>query len=176
MLKTLKYINLILITLTLVILVGFAPTTVNATGSKNMAFEIGYKQVDRVVVLEKFFEKFNSPLGQSAEKFVQVADEYKIDYALLPSIACQESTCGKFLIEGTYNPFGWGIYGDQYISFDSYDQAIGEVGKGLHEGYFSKGYDTLAKIAPIYTPPSNGSWFRGVSWFTNQIEDIALTI
>ena len=175
MLKALKTVSLIAITLTLVVLAAFSPSqAVYAEEPKNMSYEIGYMQVDRVEVLERFFEKFNSPLKDSAETFVQIADEYKIDYALLPSIACQESTCGKFLIEGTYNPFGWGIYGDQYISFESYDHAISEVGKGLHEGYFSKGYDTLAEIAPIYTPPSNGSWYRGVTWFTNQVQTIAI--
>lgn len=173
--KAMKNIILISLTLTLIVLAAFSPSqVVNAEEPKNMSYEIGYAQVDRVEVLEKFFIKFDSPLAESAETFVQVADQYKIDYSLLPSIACQESTCGKFLIEGTYNPFGWGIYGDNYISFESYDHAIWEVGKGLHEGYFSRGYDTLSEIAPIYTPPSNGSWYKGVTWFTNQIEDIAL--
>ena len=174
--KILKKTILIVITLTLVILAGFSPVDQSSLEPKNMAFEIGYKQVDRVAVLEKFFDKFNSPLAENSETFVDVADRYGIDYTLLPSIACQESTCAKFLIDGTYNPFGWGIYGDNYISFDSYDHAIEEVGKGLNDGYFAKGYDTLAEIAPIYTPPSNGSWYRGVNWFSNQIGDIALAI
>jgi hypothetical protein len=176
MTRNVTKVILIVLTLTLVILAGFSPVNEKVLETQNMAFEIGFKQVDRVEVLEKFFEKFNSPLAENSETFVRVADEYGIDYTLLPSIACQESTCAKFLIEGTYNPFGWGIYGDNYISFDSYDDAIEGVGKGLNDGYFAKGYDTLAEIAPIYTPPSNGSWYRGVNWFSSQIGDIALAI
>lgn len=177
MIKTIRKISLILIALTLVILAGFAPTdTTRALEPENMAFDIGYKRVDRVAILERFFAEFNSPLESNAKTFVRVADEYNIDFALLPAIACQESTCGKFVIADSHNPFGWGIYGNQHIAFDSYEQAIEEVGAGLHAGYFSKGYDTLAEIAPIYTPPSNGSWYRGVTWFESQIGDIALAI
>ena len=175
MFYTLKAVNSIFIPLTIVLLlVTNAMVPAEISEPVNMGFEIGYKTVDRVEVLEAFFAKFNSPLGASSQKFVEVADFYGIDYTILPAISCQESTCGKVLIDGTYNPFGWGIYGDQYIAFESYDEAIEKVGKGLNEGYFAKGYDTLPKIAPIYTPPSNGSWLRGVTWFTNQIGDIAL--
>jgi hypothetical protein len=176
MYKKLKKSVLVILTITLIILAAFSPTSTAPVEPANMAFEISYKHVDRVEVLKSFFARFNSPLGGNAETFVRVADDYKIDYTLLPSIACQESTCAKAMIEGSFNPFGWGIYGDQYIAFTSYDHAIEEVGRGLHEGYFSKGLDTLSEIAPVYTPPSNGSWYRGVAWFTNQIEDIALTI
>ena len=172
--KVLAQFNLIVLILTGMFFSGVKP--LEASEVKNMGFEIGYKQVDRVVVLEKFFEKYNSPLKDSAETFVNTADKYGIDYALLPSISCQESTCGKFLIQDSYNPFGWGVYGNQHVAFESYDQAIEKVGEGLYKGYFSKGLDELHEIAPIYTPPSNGSWFRGVSYFSNQIGDIALAL
>ena len=177
MIKTIKYVNIVL---TIILVTGIAfgifqnIQSQQITEVANMGFEIGYKQVDRVYVLEQFFNKYNSPLAQYARTFVEVADIYGIDYKLLPSISCQESTCAKVLIEGSYNPFGWGIYGNQYIAYDSYDEAIRKVGKGLYEGYFSKGLDTLDKIAPVYTPPSNGSWLRGVRYFEFQIKDIAI--
>lgn len=147
-----------------------------AKGSKlnNPDFEIEYKRVDREEVLEIFFERYNSPLKPNAETFVDVADKYGIDYRLLPAISCMESTCGKFLIEDSYNPFGWGVYGNTYIDFDSYDEAIKVVGEGLNKNYFSKGYDTLKEIAPIYTPPNSTNWYRGVKFFTNEIDKIAL--
>jgi hypothetical protein len=84
-----------------------------------------------------------------------------------------ESTCGKFLIEGSYNPFGWGIYGSNVIYFKNYDEAIKTVGEGLNKGYFSKGYNTLEKIAPIYTPPNSRNWANGVQWFSNEIDKAA---
>lgn len=172
--KVLKITNLIFILVTLLILAVPTQTSADVIEQQNMEFEIGYTEVNRVEVLEKFFEKYNSPLKESSETFVAVADKYGIDYTILPSISCMESTCGRFLIEGSYNPFGWGVYGNQYIAFESYDHAIEEVGAGLYEGYFSKGADTLWEIAPIYTPPNSTNWYRGVSWFEDEIQKIAL--
>jgi hypothetical protein len=128
---------------------------------------IEYKTVDRVEILEKFLKKYNSPLTASAETFVKVADKYDLDYRLLPSISCVESTCGKFLIQETHNPFGWG---GGYIYFRSYDEAIERVGKGLSDIYLSRGLDTVEKIAPVYAPPST-TWASKVRYFMNQIDD-----
>lgn len=175
MLNIVKKINLILTCLTLITLAALNPTKdIKKIEQKNMEFKITYKRVDRVKALENFFKKYNSPLAENAETFVKVADKFNMDYRILPSIACQESTCAKRLIEGTYNPFGWGIYGNNYISFESYDHAIEKVGEGLHKNYLSKGFDTLYEIAPIYTPPSKGSWYKGTRWFSTQIDLMAI--
>jgi hypothetical protein len=128
------------------------------------------EQVNKVRMLEKFFEGYKSPLKAHSETFVLVAEKYGLDYRLLPAISCQESSCGKQLIEGSYNPFGWGIYGSNAIYFENYDEAIETVGKGLKENYLDKGFDTPQKIAPIYTPPSKGSWLYGVTFFMEKIE------
>ena len=130
------------------------------------------QNTEKIEVLEKFFEKYNSPLKGHASTFVETADKYNIDYKLLPAISCMESTCGKRMIPNTYNPFGWGIYGDNYISFKSFDEAIKTVGDGLNKGYFSKGLNTVAKIAPVYTPPNSYNWRNGVTFFMNDMEKI----
>jgi len=84
-----------------------------------------------------------------------------------------ESSCGKYLIEGSYNPFGWGIYGTNAIYFEDYDEAIETVGKGLKDNYLSRGFDTPQKIAPVYTPPNHVNWLNGVTYFMNSIENIS---
>jgi hypothetical protein len=139
--------------------------------STTVSYEIESKRVDRVAALTKFFQKYRSPLAENAETFVQVADKYGMDFRLLPAISCMESTCAKHLIEGTYNPFGWGIYGDNYISFSSYDDAIETVGEGIYDGYISKGLDEIWEIAPVYTPPNSINWRNGVGFFMSQISD-----
>src|SRR3990167_1051654 len=131
---------------------------------------IEYEKVDRVKSLEKFFETYNSPLINHAGTFIEVADKYGFDYKLLPSIACLESTCARFLIPETYNPFGWGA---GKIYFKSYDEAIELVGKGLKDIYLSRGLDNAEKIAPVYNPPSPYTWTRGVNFFINKIEDVS---
>lgn len=132
---------------------------------------IEYKSVDRTDVVRKFLEKYKSPLTQNAQTFVDVADKYNLDYKILPAISCMESTCGKFLIPESYNPFGWG---GGYIYFSSYDEAIEGVGKGLDEIYLSRGLDTPEKMGPIYTPPNYANWVAGVKSFMREMEKLAL--
>ena len=65
----------------------------------------------RTANLKYFFRKYNSPLYDHAQTFVDFADKYQFDYRLLPAIAMQESNLCKYIYEGSYNCWGWGIYG-----------------------------------------------------------------
>lgn len=108
----------------------------------------------------------NAPLADYAEKFVEVANKYGLDYRLLPAIAVMESGGGKSLFR-PYNAWGYGKY-----SFNSFEEGIEIVGKGLKEGYIDKGRVTPAQIAPIYCPPNATNWARSVQKFMNEIESI----
>ena len=130
-------------------------------------------KVSRTEVLRKFLEKHNSPLAHSADTFVIVADKYNLDYRLLPAISCMESACGKRLIPESYNAWGWGVYGGNYIKFENFNYGIEAVGKGIYEGYVLKGLDTPAKMAPVYTPPKPQHWLGGVSNYMKQMDEIS---
>lgn len=108
----------------------------------------------------------NAPLAQYADKFVQVANKYNLDYRLLPAISVMESGGGKVLFR-PYNAWGWGKK-----TFTSFEQGIETVGKGLRTGYFDKGADTVDKIAPIYCPPNATNWAKNVKQFMNEIESM----
>ncbi len=151
------------------------PVTVAATSVVGIEITTSTKaeRTTRHKILTEFFNKYRSPLVAHVDTFLAVADKYDIDYRLLPAISCTESTCGKFLIEGSYNPFGWGIYGKNAIYFKSYDEAIETVAAGLHKSYISRGLDTPEEIEHIYTPPSKGSWGRATRFFMNQMDLIA---
>jgi hypothetical protein len=63
-------------------------------------------QVDiRVTRLEAFFQSYHSSFSSLSGVFIQEADKNGIDWKLLPSIACVESSCGK---NYQRNAFGWG--------------------------------------------------------------------
>lgn len=128
-------------------------------------------KIDRKQALVNFFKKYNSPLENHVDTFIRVADSYNLDYRLLPAISCIESSCGKKLITDSYNPFGWGIYGNNVIRFKNFDEAIFKVGEGIHKNYVAKGFDTPEKIAPIYTPPSHKHWLSSVNYFMSQMAD-----
>lgn len=118
--------------------------------------------------IELFFRvnRNNAPLADYAEKFVEVANKYGLDYRLLPAIATIESSGGKNNFR-KYNAWGWGNKG-----FSSFEEGIEVVAKGLKTGYIDKGRDTVEEIAPIYCPPNYKNWARSVNQFMIEIERI----
>ena len=126
----------------------------------------------RPKLIENFFKVYKSPLAPYSSVFVAVADKYQLDYTLLPSISMQESKGGKKVIRESFNPFGYGIYGNLVIKFTSWEDAIERVGKALREDYLNQGLHTPVQIMAKYTPPSlakGGPWARGVSQFMEEL-------
>ena len=127
----------------------------------------------RSALIKNFFAEYNSPLVSYSSIFVNVADKYKLDYKLLPSIAMQESKGGQKVIKGSFNPFGYGIYGDLVIKFSSWEEGIERVGRALREDYLDQGLKTPIQIMAKYTPPSlakGGTWAKGVSSFMHDLQ------
>jgi len=118
--------------------------------------------------IELFFRvnRGNAPLVDYAEKFVEVANKYGLDYRLLPAIATVESGGGKSNFR-KYNAWGWGNKG-----FTSFEEGIEVVGRGLKNNYIDKGRDTVDEIAPVYCPPNASNWVRSVNQFMIEIERI----
>lgn len=127
----------------------------------------------RAKIIEDFFKSYKSPLASYSKNFVEVADKYNLNWRLLPAIAMQESAGGKKTIKNSYNPFGYGIYDKLVTSFNSWDEAIETVGKGLKENYLNKGLKTPYQIMTKYTPPSvskGDAWAKAVSSFIAQLQ------
>ncbi len=124
----------------------------------------------RIAVLKAFLRHYDSPLYDHAEFIVKVSDEYLLDYRLIPAIAMQESTGCKFIPNGSYNCWGWGIYGSTITRFTSYPEAIQAVAQGLKTHYLDKGLTTPEQIMRKYTPSSSGSWAYGVNTFVDILE------
>lgn len=170
--KRSMFLQVNILPLVVAVAINVASNTVSDHTNKEVLTRelVRSEQIKKIRSLEKFFDGYKSPLKAHSERFVKVAEKYGMDYRLLPAISCMESSCGKQLIEGSYNPFGWGIYGDNAIYFQDYDEAIETVGKGIKSNYLDKGFDTPKKIAPIYTPPNHVNWLSGVTFFMEKIE------
>lgn len=126
----------------------------------------------RAKIIENFFKKHNSPLAEYSQTFIAVAEKYSLDYKLLPSISMQESNGGKKVIKDSNNPFGYGIYGKLVTRFNSWEEAIERVGRGLREDYLNQGLETPEQIMTKYTPPSlslGGPWAKGVLSFMEDL-------
>lgn len=142
---------------------------------KEIAYKFEAEKLDpRTAALMEFFEARHSPLVNEATTFVTVADKYSLDWKLLPAIACKESGCGKAIPQNSYNPFGWGIYGDQVIYFKNWQEAIEMVGKNIKTNYYDSGLTTPEQIEPTYTPPSIAQgrpWSRGVNSLMKELRN-----
>lgn len=117
-----------------------------------------------------FFAKYNSSLEPYAVDVVNAAEEYGMDYRLIPAIAMKESTLCKKIPVGSNNCWGYGIYGGKVTKFSSYKEGIYTVTKALATKYKDRGLVTPEQIMTMYTPGSDGSWARDVNLVMSQIE------
>lgn len=124
----------------------------------------------RPEIIRQYLASYNSPLEPLAGKIVEAADKYGLDYRLITAIAQQESNLCKIIPQETYNCWGWGIHSKGTLGFDSFEEGIETVSKGLKEEYVDKGYTTPEEIMAKYTPLSNGSWAFGVNKFMGDME------
>ena len=143
---------------------------------ENQVLGVNAVMDERVPLLKGYLQAKDSPLASKSAEMVATADKYQFDWRLLPAIAGKESSFGKKIPwdkEGqkpSYNAWGWGIYGDQVLSFSSWEKGIEKVGAGLRDGYFNKNLITIEEVMRYFTPRSNGSWARDVSFIMEQIE------
>ncbi len=157
--------------------VSFIPKPVQA--QENKLVMAGYSAVlksanikadFRVVKLQAFLAQYDSPLTPYAQVFVDRADEYQIDWRLVPAITGVESTFGKQIPFNSYNAYGWNN-GNYY--FKSWEDSIEIVSKALREKYLDRGLDTPYKIGRVYAPPSP-FWGGKVNHFINKIESFQM--
>ena len=130
---------------------------------------LGFAEPDaRVERLAKFLASYDSPLTPYAPDFVAAADQYGLDWQLVPAITGVESTFGKHIPGNSYNAYGWanGAY-----RFTSWPQSIDHVTRVLAEKYVGRGLDTPGKIGPVYAPPSS-TWAVKVAFFINQLDNL----
>ncbi len=143
---------------------------------ENQVLGVNIVMDERVPLLRGYLQAKDSPLASKAAEMVMTADKYQFDWRLLPAIAGKESSFGKKIPwdkEGqkpSNNAWGWGIYGDQVLSFSSWEEGIEKVGAGLRDGYFDRNLITIEDIMRYFTPRSDGSWARDVSFIMEQIQ------
>lgn len=124
----------------------------------------------RPEIIKNYLKAYNSPLLPYANLIVDTADKYSIDFRLITAIAQQESNLCKIIPYNSYNCWGWGITSVGTLGFDSYEDGIETVTRGLKNNYINKGYLTPDQIMTKYTPSSNGSWANGVNEFMSEMQ------
>jgi Mannosyl-glycoprotein endo-beta-N-acetylglucosaminidase len=105
-----------------------------------------YRADPRLEALRHFFEKFNCPAIDYSLAFLEAADDYDLDWRLLPSISYVESTGGKSARNN--NLFGWD---SGHAQFTSPTAGIHEVGYRLAYSDLYRDKD-LDGILATYNP------------------------
>lgn len=127
----------------------------------------------RVRTLKAYLMQYDAPLAPYADRFVAAADKYNLDWRFVASISGLESGFGKHIPYNSYNGWGWGIYGDNSLSFKSWEDGIDTVSEGLRTKYMDKwGAENIWEIGAIYA--SSPTWAVRVQGFMNQIEAFRL--
>lgn len=159
--------NLKLIILSILLLSFSAINMAGEVSNTPKAPQVKTKQFDkRAKILAEYFTSYNSPFEYHAQTFVDAADKYGLDWKLVPAISGVESTFGKQSYG--FNAWGWGIYGDNRLSFDSWTDGINTVSEGLKKGYVDKGLTDPYSMNRVYA--ASKSWGWRVDYFMKDID------
>ena len=138
----------------------FSPKHVRAGESINFP--------EKEIKLNLVLQKYNSPLQGHEKELITYAEKYHLDWALLAAIAGTESSFGKRMPYQCLNPFGWGIYGQNRLCFDSFSQTIQTVAQGIGTKYNTTNLETIART---YNPVNTQHWLRLTRKFLYQIKN-----
>lgn len=117
----------------------------------------------------------NSPFLAYTDTIVSLADQYKIDYRLVPAIAMCESNLGtRIPSSDSYNAWGIAVYTGQQNGkkFRDWNHALDWVSRFIREKFYDRGITNLRDIGAVWAPPSvekDYSWTRCVEGFMDKI-------
>ena len=169
--KKLLTITLVLFALTMSKGIAMADEPIKSSSAMLVGKTITPIVLDyRVEILKDYLEAQDSPLAPSAQQFIESADKHNLDWKLLVSIAGLESSFGKHKPANSHNAWGWGYNGGTVKHFDTWEEAIEEISRGLRENYLkeNEGSDPYI-IGPTYA--ASPTWAVRVESFMNKIEN-----
>jgi hypothetical protein len=105
-----------------------------------------YRSDDRLLALRDFLQQSDCPVAEHAEVFLEAADDYDLDWRLLPSLSYVESSGGKAARNN--NIFGWN---NGRAGFSSGAASIHAVGYQLANSIYYRNKD-LDGILYAYNP------------------------
>lgn len=126
----------------------------------------------RVVRLRAYLQEKQSPLMESSDAFIRIADKYELDWTLLPAIAGVESGFERAGNTGDHNPFGY-MCKSGPCSFDSFDEAIETVGRTIGTGRAYTRFQesgSVSVLAPVYNYVSPEDWTAKIIYFQEVIK------
>ena len=112
--------------------------------------------------LEAFFDLHRCPVPHHVLDYIRAADNYALDYRLLPAISLRESTCGRYGVSNNY--WGWS---SGSVGFASVPKGIEYVAWQLADSPYYKGKTLLSKL---HTYNRNPVYSLEIGRFMEEIE------
>lgn len=117
--------------------------------------------------------KYNSPMVGLEDILISTAEKYNLDWTIMAAIAGTESSFAKRMPRNCNNPYGWGIYGDHKICFESLEASIESVASGLAKKY---NISSLESIARTYNTVSTDGWIKHTKFFMEKIKTVEIPV
>lgn len=138
--------------------------------SPSVSTEIGIGDA-RVLIIENYLDSNNSPMTPYADIIVKTSDKYGLDYRLITAIAMKESGLGRLMpYDDCNNAWGYGIHSQGTLCFDTWEEGINEVSRGLKENYYNLGLITPEEIMSKWIPHSpEGLWAVHVQEYMDKL-------
>ena len=127
----------------------------------------------RAAQMRVVLAKYKSPMVGLEDVLIATAEKYGLDWTLMAAIAGTESSFAKRMPQNCNNPYGWGIYGDNKLCFESLEASIEGVASGLAKKY---NISTLESIACTYNTVSTDGWISHTRFFMNKIKTAEVPI
>ena len=128
----------------------------------------------KAAIIQQYLAHHRSPLAPYAQKLVDEAEKYGLDWRLTTAICMQESNCGKNIPAGSYNAWGWAIHTTYTKYFETWERAIETVTRGLKTDYIDRGLITPQQIMTRYCPLSiakGGPWATAVEYIMWELDN-----
>ena len=127
----------------------------------------------RVAQMRVVLAKYNSPMIGLEDVLIATAEKYGLDWTLMAAIAGTESSFARRMPYNCNNPYGWGIYGDNKLCFESLEASIEGVASGLAKKY---NISSIESIARTYNTVSTDGWIKHTKFFMNKIKTAQIPV
>ncbi len=127
----------------------------------------------RVAQMRVVLTKYNSPMIGLEKVLIATAEKYGVDWTLMAAIAGTESSFAKRMPANCNNPYGWGIYGDNKLCFESLEASIEGVASGLAKKY---NISSIESIARTYNTVSTEGWISHTKFFMKKIQTAEIPV
>ena len=101
--------------------------------------------------LDNFLRARGSPMAGLGEELLKAGWRYNVDPRLIVAIAGAETSFGRALCT-SYNAWNWFWWEWCNSPFESWEQVLDEVARGLRVGYLDQGLTDVDSIAARYCP------------------------